>query len=74
MREYANEHGFKMNLTTPENPQSNGFAEIFVKVLCKLLHTASAEGKDPRKELNKEGVNPPSGGIFFSGGQKTYLI
>ena len=53
MKKYAEEHGFKMTLVTPENPQSNGFAEIFVKVLCKLLHTASAEGKDPRKELNK---------------------
>ena len=51
MRKYAEEHGFKMSLTTPENPQSNGFAEIFARVLCKLLHTASAEGKDPLKEL-----------------------
>ena len=42
-----------MDLVTPEDPQSNGFAEVFVKILCKLLHTAAAEGRDPREELHK---------------------
>ena len=31
MEKYAKELGFKMNLVTPEDPQSNGFAEVFVK-------------------------------------------
>ena len=53
MREYASEMGFKMDLLTPEDPQSNGFAEVFVKILCKLIHTSVAEGKDPREELHK---------------------
>ena len=53
MKEYAKEMGFRMTPVTPEDPQSNGFAEVFVKVLCKLLHTAAAEGKDPRREVEK---------------------
>ena len=40
-------------LLSPEDPLCNGFAENFVKFLCKLLHTASVEGKDPRAELYK---------------------
>ena len=53
MKMYAKEMGFEMNFTTPNNPEANGFAEIFVKILCKLLHTAVAEGKDPKAELYK---------------------
>ena len=53
MEEYAKQIGFKMDLVTPEDPQSNGFAEVFVKILCKLLHTAAPEGRDPREELHK---------------------
>ena len=53
MEKYAAEMGFKMDLVTPEDPQSNGFAEAFVKILCKLLHTSVAEGKNPREELHK---------------------
>ena len=34
------------------NPQSNAFAENFVRSVCKLVHTATVEGKDPRKEIN----------------------
>ena len=51
MAEYAKEMGFKLSPASPEDPQCNGFAESFVKFLCKLLHTASVEGKDPRAEL-----------------------
>ena len=47
MAEYAKEMGFKLSPVSPEDPQCNGFAENFVKFLCKLLHTASVEGKDP---------------------------
>ena len=44
--------GFKRHPVTPKDPQSNGFAENFVKLLCKLVHTATAEGKDPKRELH----------------------
>jgi len=53
MMSYAKEMGFKMELVTPKDPQSNGFAEIFVKILCKLIHTAIVEGNDPRDVLHK---------------------
>ena len=53
MAEYGKEMGFKLSPVNPEDPQCNGFAENFVKFLCKLLHTASVEGKDPRAELYK---------------------
>ena len=53
MEKYAEEMGIKMNPVTPEDPNCNGFAENFVKVLCKLIHTCTVEGKDPRRELHK---------------------
>jgi hypothetical protein len=53
MAMYAKEMGFVMDLVTPDDPMSNGFAEVFVKILCKLIHTAVAEGKEPREVLDK---------------------
>ena len=53
LKMYAEEMGFKLTPVSPEDPQANGFAENFVKILCKLIHTASVEGKDPRAELYK---------------------
>ena len=53
MAEYAKEMGFKLSPVSPEDPQCNGSTENFVKFSCKLLHTASVEGKDPRAELYK---------------------
>ena len=53
MAEYTKKMGFKLPPESPEDPQCNGFAESFVKFLCKLLHTASVEGKDPHVELYK---------------------
>ena len=53
MDAYAKEMGFEMKPTTPNDPAANGFAEVFVKILCKLLHTSVAEGKDPKAELYK---------------------
>ena len=44
--------GLKRHPVTPKDPQSNGFAKNFVKLLCKLVHTATAEGKDPNRELH----------------------
>ena len=52
MAQYAKRMGFKHHPVTPKDPQSNGFAESFVKLLCKLVHTAIAEGKDPKRELH----------------------
>ena len=31
-------------MTTPEDAQTNGFAEAFAKIMVKLLHTANSEG------------------------------
>ena len=39
-------------MTTPEDAQANGFAEAFVKVMVKLVHTALVEKRDPRKMVN----------------------
>ena len=43
---------FKHHPATPEDWLRNGLAESFVKLLCKLVHTATAEGKDPKRELH----------------------
>ena len=39
-RRMARRMGFKHHITTPENPQANGFVEVFQKVLVKMVHTA----------------------------------
>ena len=44
--------GFKHHPVTPKDPQSNGLAESFMKLLCELVHTAIVEGKDPKRELH----------------------
>ena len=48
-RKFAQNMGFTHRLTTPESAQANGFAEIFVKTLVKLIHTAVANRKDPKR-------------------------
>ena len=48
-RKFAQNMGFTHRLTTPESAQANGFAEIFVKTLVKLIHTAVADKKDPKR-------------------------
>ena len=37
---------------TSKDPESNGFAESFMKLLCKLIHTGFAEGKYPKREFH----------------------
>ena len=53
LKMYAKEMGFNVTPVTPKDPQCNGFAENFVKTMCKMLHTAVAEGKDAKEELQK---------------------
>ena len=38
MARYTKKMGFRHHLTTPIDLQSNGFAENFVKSVCKLVH------------------------------------
>ena len=55
MARYAKRMGFKHHPVTPKDPQRNGFAETgesFMKLLCKLIHTALAKGKDSKKDLH----------------------
>ena len=51
LEEYAKQMGFTLNPVTPDDPQANGFAENFVKSICKVVHTAVAEKKDPKDQL-----------------------
>ena len=51
MKSYASEKGFQLTPVSPCDPQCNGFAENFVKLICKMVHTSVVEGKDPKTEL-----------------------
>jgi len=51
MQKYATQKGFDLTPVSPEDPNCNGFAENFVKQMCKLVHTAVIEKKDPKAEL-----------------------
>ena len=51
MKEYTKQLGIQHEPVTPKDPQSNRFAESFVKNLCKFIHSTIAEGKDPKTEL-----------------------
>ena len=54
MKWHAMQRRWGLDITQqhPMDPQSNGFAENFVKSVCKLVHAATVEGKDPSKEIN----------------------
>ena len=52
-KEYCQRMGVEHHTTTPEDAQANGFAEAFVKIMVKLVHTAVVEKQDPRKRVNK---------------------
>ena len=52
-RRMARRMGFEHHICTPENPQANGFVEVFQKVLVKMIHTAVVEKQDPRKVLHR---------------------
>lgn len=48
MEEYAAEKGFHLTLVSPRD---HGFAENYVKQLCKLVQNAIAGGKPPKTWL-----------------------
>ena len=50
---FAKKMGFHHHICTPENPQANGFVEVFQKVLVKMVHTAVVEGEDPKKVVQR---------------------
>ena len=52
MKQYAKKMGIKLTPVSPYDPQSNGFAENFVKILVKMIHAFIADGKDPQKEMS----------------------
>ena len=52
-RKFAKRQGFNHHICTPENPEANGFVEVFNKVLVKMIHTATIEGEDPTKVVNR---------------------
>jgi hypothetical protein len=52
MQKFSEGMGFSHKLTTPEDAQANGFAEAFIKVLVKMLHTAVVEGRDPKRAMH----------------------
>ena len=51
-KRYAAKKGIKHHVCAPENPMANGFVEVFQKVLVKMVHTAVAERKGPRKVID----------------------
>ena len=51
-QKYLEKKGIKHHLCAPENPMANGFVEVFQKVLAKMVHTAVAEKKDPRRVID----------------------
>ena len=51
-QQYCQRMGVDHHITTPEDAQANGFAEAFVKIMVKLVHTAVVERRDPRKMVS----------------------
>jgi len=75
----ARRTGFRHRTVTPGDSQANGFAEASAKVRAKLIQTAAAEGRDPRKAssrylliyraaphrmMRKSPAEPPMGGRY----------
>ena len=48
---FAKKMGFIHHVCTSKNPQANGFMKVFQKVLVKRVHTATVEGKGPKKAV-----------------------
>ena len=56
-RDYAKEKGFESRACTPEHPEGNSIAERFMGVLVKVVHTAIAQGRDPKEEVMRRLLN-----------------
>ena len=52
-KEYMIAQGIHHHICTPENPQANGFVEVFQKVIVKVIHTAMIEKEDPKAAVEK---------------------
>ena len=50
---YCKRMGIHHNPTAPQHPQGNGLAENFMKKIAKVVHTATLEKRDPRREVFK---------------------
>ena len=50
---YCRKMDINHNPTVPLHPQGNGLAENFMKKITKVVHTATLERKDPRREVFK---------------------
>ena len=53
MADYFEAMGLKHRIKTLKDTQANGFAEAFVKVLVKLIHTTMVERTDPKWMVNR---------------------
>ena len=56
-RNYAKQMGFETRPCTPEHPEGNPIAERFMGVLVKVVHTAQAQGLDPKVEVHRRLLN-----------------
>ena len=52
-KKFGQKWGFQSQPCTPENLKANGITERFMGVLVKIVHTAVAEGQDPRLEVRR---------------------
>ena len=50
---YMKWEGARTNVVSPEDPEANGLAENFMKVITKKCHIAKIEEKNPKQEVNK---------------------
>ena len=55
--QYCRRMGIKHRPITETHSQSNALAERFMKRLVRVIHTAGAEGRDPRREVFKFVLN-----------------
>ena len=52
-KDYMVTQGIQHHICTPENPQANGFVEVFQKVIVKIIHTAVVTKEDPKAAVEK---------------------
>ena len=52
-QQYMKWAGIKAIQISPDDPEANGLAENFIKVLQKIWHISKIEGKNPKQEIYK---------------------